>query len=115
MDGSSASAQVQQEARDTQVLLHELLETIAATDDGNVAALAQANAEIEGLREALRTRTVIGQAVGILMTEQVLSTDEAFAELVERSSHSNVKLRDVATRIVELADAEVERRRGSRS
>ncbi len=115
MEGSSASAPMHQQARETQVLFHELLGTVAATDNGNVTALARANQEIQGLRAALRTRTTIGQAVGILMTQQALSTDEAFAELVERSSHTNVKLRDVATRIVELADAEVERRRGPRS
>ena len=62
--------------------------------------------EIEGLRRALETRSVIGQAIGIVMTQETLTADAAFAELVHRSSRANMKLRDVAVAIV----AEVERR-----
>jgi AmiR/NasT family two-component response regulator len=89
MDVNGGSAATFSQATETQILLDE----------------------IEGLRDALRTRTLIGQAVGILMSEKCLTTDEAFAELVATSSHSNVKLRDVAARMVALAEAGVERRR----
>lgn len=67
-------------------------------------ALLQAREEIKTLKEALRTRTIIGQATGMLMRELNLSADDAFAHLVELSSHSNVKIRDIATRMVDEAN-----------
>jgi hypothetical protein len=70
-----------------------------------LAELDAALLEIEGLRQALETRTVIGQAIGILMHREALTADAAFAHLVELSSHANTKLRDVASDIV----AETER------
>ncbi|MFP5070838.1 GAF and ANTAR domain-containing protein [Pseudonocardia nantongensis] len=50
-----------------------------------------------GLNEALRTRDVIGQAKGILIERFTLSEDQAFAMLVRSSQDTNLKLRDVAT------------------
>jgi AmiR/NasT family two-component response regulator len=44
---------------------------------------------------------VIGQAKGILVERHGLTTDtEAFAMLVEGSQHTNIKLHDVARRLV---------------
>ena len=60
--------------------------------------------EIDGLRQALETRTVIGQAVGILMHREALTADAAFAQLVELSSHTNTKVRDVAHDVVAKAE-----------
>lgn len=68
-------------------------------------ALDMALFEIEGLRQALESRTVIGQAIGIMMKQERLDADSGFAYLVERSSRLNVKVRDVAAEIV----SEVER------
>jgi hypothetical protein len=68
-------------------------------------ALLQAREEIKTLKEALRTRTIIGQATGMLMRELNLSADDAFAHMVKLSSHSNVKIRDIATRMVDDANA----------
>ena len=70
-----------------------------------LAALDAALLEIDGLRQALESRTVIGQAVGILMHRGALTADAAFTQLVELSSHTNTKLRDVAREVV----AETER------
>jgi AmiR/NasT family two-component response regulator len=67
-------------------------------------ALDVALEEVEGLRRALETRTTIGQAVGIVMTQRSLTAEDAFAHLVELSSHSNTKLRDVAAAIVTRAE-----------
>lgn len=53
-----------------------------------------------GLADAMRTRAVIEQAKGILAADRRISTQEAFDVLVELSNHSNVKLRDVAIRLV---------------
>jgi GAF domain-containing protein len=66
------------------------------------AALALGKArEVDHLNQALRTREVIGQAVGLLMAEYRLDADAAFAFLVRTSSHSNTKVRDIAERMVE--------------
>jgi hypothetical protein len=78
-------------------------------------ALLQAREEIETLKEALRTRTIIGQATGMLMRELNLSADAAFAHLVELSSHSNVKIRDIATRMVDEANAQANTRAETRT
>lgn len=54
----------------------------------------------EQLREALATRAVIDQALGILMAQQRCDHDTAFGILRNTSQHQNRKLRDVATEIV---------------
>jgi ANTAR domain len=74
-------------------------------------ALEVALDEVEGLRRALETRTTIGQAVGIVMNQRSLTAEEAFTHLVELSSHSNTKLRDVAASIVTQAEGRTTRDR----
>ena len=65
------------------------------------AAVAMGYAyELESVRQALATRKVIGQALGILMSRYDLSEERAFAVLVRISQDSNHKLRDVAREIV---------------
>jgi GAF domain-containing protein len=65
------------------------------------AALALGNArEKETLNEALQTRQVIGQAIGIIMERYQISSDRAFEFLVRASSVGNLKLRDVAQELV---------------
>ena len=66
-------------------------------------ALGRAQQEIATLKEALASRTVIGQATGMLMVQLGLSAEQAFAHLVERSSRTNVKVRVIATSMVEEA------------
>ena len=56
--------------------------------------------ELDNLHEALRTRTVIGQAVGILMERYGLEDQQAFAFLTRLSSTQHVKLRQLAEEIV---------------
>ena len=53
------------------------------------------------LQHALRTRPVIDWAVGILMVQTPCGPERAFALLRSASQHQNVKLREVAARIVE--------------
>jgi GAF domain-containing protein len=70
------------------------------------AAIALGSArQLEGLNEALQTRSVIGQAIGILMHRYTLDGDSAFSLLIRTSSHANVKLRIVAERLVSAANA----------
>jgi GAF domain-containing protein len=65
------------------------------------AALALGKArQIDDLHHALRTREVIGKAVGLLMAKYNLGEDAAFGFLVRSSSHSNTKVRDIAARMV---------------
>ncbi|VXC06298.1 conserved hypothetical protein [Aeromicrobium sp. 9AM] len=63
--------------------------------------------EIADLNDAIRTRTTIGQAVGIIMERYGLSDERAFAFLTRLSQHGNIKLRIVAAEIV----ADMERQR----
>ncbi len=53
------------------------------------------------LLQALETRTVIGQAQGVLMARQGVTPDEAFDILRRASQRTNRKLREVAAEIVE--------------
>lgn len=61
------------------------------------------------LEEALATRTTIGQAVGLLMAQEALTSDEAFTKLVHVSQNANIKLRDIAQRYVDAWEEKVER------
>ena len=58
------------------------------------------------LRNALESRAVIDQAMGILMARNGHSADDAFTALRVRSQHENRKLRDVAADIVGSASAD---------
>jgi GAF domain-containing protein len=74
------------------------------------AALALGKArKVDHLKEALTTREIIGEAVGLLMAKYHLDPDGAFGYLVRSSSHSNTKVRDIAVRIVEQHIAEIKR------
>lgn len=76
----------------------------AAVAIGCSRVVTQGIEEAEGLREALRSRDVIGQAKGILMERHRIDADDAFALLRERSQHLNVKLRDLAARLADTGD-----------
>ncbi|MGH3374044.1 MAG: GAF and ANTAR domain-containing protein [Actinoallomurus sp.] len=55
-----------------------------------------AQTEAANLHKALETRTVIGQATGILMARRGLSADDAFQVLARASQNHNVKLSQLA-------------------
>ncbi|TDU89128.1 GAF domain-containing protein [Kribbella voronezhensis] len=61
------------------------------------------------MTEALATRNVIGQAVGILMERYKLNSERAFAFLVRLSQSSNTKLRQIADAVVAQANENAER------
>lgn len=67
--------------------------------DQSAAVLASMSVE-ESLRDALHSRTVIGQAQGILMERFDIDADRSFSVLRRYSQESNVKLREVAERLV---------------
>lgn len=53
------------------------------------------------MAEAMRSRVVIEQAKGILMADNRISDEAAFEQLSQRSQNANMKLRDVAQRLVQ--------------
>ena len=61
--------------------------------------LAALEREVDGLKVALGTRTIIGKAMGVIMEREGVNETEAFEMLKTMSQHSNVKLRDVAVRM----------------
>jgi hypothetical protein len=72
----------------------------------NLAAVALGwSRQDDTMNQALMTRNVIGQAIGIVMERYDLDADRAFSFLVRTSQTANIKLRDVAARVV--ADATV--------
>ncbi|MGH3315017.1 MAG: ANTAR domain-containing response regulator [Nocardioidaceae bacterium] len=74
---------------------------------GGVAALLRAPestrllAEIGQLREALTSRAVIDQAIGIVMAHGNCDADTAFQRLKAASRNRNIKLREIARMLVE--------------
>ncbi len=69
---------------------------------GQHASVALANARREeGLRQAIDARHLIGLAQGILMERFGLNADQAFSVLRRYSQERNIKLRSVASGIIE--------------
>jgi GAF domain-containing protein len=79
----------------------EALGALFATQAGMAIGYAL---EIGNLQEALRTRTAIGQAVGIVMERYAMTDERAFAFLTRISQHRNVKLRLVAQEIIAASE-----------
>jgi GAF domain-containing protein len=75
------------------------------------AAIVLANAQVywdarqlsTRLGDAMKSRATIEQAKGVLMGAQRCGPDEAFELLTRASQRENVKLREIASRIVEGA------------
>jgi transcriptional regulator with GAF, ATPase, and Fis domain len=70
---------------------------IYATHASSAMALTE---EVEGLKTAIQSRHAIGIAQGMLMLRYGLDEDASFQVLRRLSSHENVKLRDVAARVI---------------
>ncbi|YCH06588.1 ANTAR domain-containing protein [Arthrobacter sp. alpha11c] len=62
----------------------------------------------DNLTAALQSRTTIDTAVGIIMAQNRCSRDAAFQILASASSHRNIKLREVAVRIIARISGEHE-------
>ena len=63
--------------------------------------LAEAQKDIDHLHAALTSQPMIEQAKGILMADERIDEDEAFKRLAKLSQTANLKLRDVARRLVD--------------
>ncbi|MCC9176960.1 GAF and ANTAR domain-containing protein [Arthrobacter sp. zg-Y750] len=68
--------------------------------------LSRHKSAAEHLRAAMQARTVIDLAVGIVMAQNKCSQEAAFEILRQASSNRNVKLRDLASRIVSSVTSE---------
>lgn len=79
----------------------ENFESLAALFAHQSATAIEYAREIQNLEEAVRTRTTIGQAVGIVMERYKLPEQRAFAFLTRLSQTSNTKLRRIAQDIVD--------------
>jgi hypothetical protein len=99
-------------SRDDRAALNFYAQRPAAFDDLDVAvgamfapfaALAAQNGiqarQIENLETALATSRQIGVAIGILMARQLVTYEEAFAQLVDASQYLNRKVRDIAVEV----------------
>ncbi|WP_299538665.1 GAF and ANTAR domain-containing protein [uncultured Streptomyces sp.] len=80
------------------------LRTLAAQATGAIA-LAQRLSDVQvfadDLQAAIRSRTVIDQAAGIVMAQRRCSAEEALGTLRAASQHRNIKLRDLCAQLVE--------------
>jgi len=74
----------------------QLAATLQSVDAYKSAATLAGN-----MAEAMRSRAVIEQAKGILMADERINADEAFQRLAKLSQTANLKLRDVARRLVD--------------
>jgi hypothetical protein len=77
------------------------VQTISRLFSDHAAVALAYSMEIKTLREAVQTRTRIGQAVGIVMERYKIPEQQAFAFLTRLSQDRNVKLRHVADDIIE--------------
>ena len=73
----------------------------AATTVHNLRVYDASRTLARQLEQALESRAVIEQAKGVLMAQRDCGADEAFDMLRRASQRENVKLRDVAQRIVD--------------
>jgi GAF domain-containing protein len=91
--------------------LGELFAAPAAISVLNAQILAQSQRLASQLQQALVTRPVIDQAIGILRSRSGDSAEQAFDTLRRLSQQQHVKLADIAGRIVEAAAASARARR----
>ena len=78
----------------------------AAAVLSNAVSIADAEATNRNLAEALATRQIIGQAMGIIMARERCSTDRAFEVLRLASQRTNRKVREIAEQIVHSTELE---------
>ncbi|MEU4294037.1 GAF and ANTAR domain-containing protein [Kribbella sp. NPDC026596] len=78
-------------------------------DDEAIAHLLAMHASVaivtvrneRNLAQAVDARTMVGQAIGILMERYGIDEDRAFAVLKRYSQHTNTKLRDIAQELID--------------
>lgn len=84
-----------------QLPIAELLLAIGGAVLGNMASYGEARRTVLQLREAAESRTVVDQAKGILMNAEGCTADRALAQMREISQQHNIKVTEVARRIID--------------
>jgi len=79
----------------------ENIQTVSRLFSHQAAVALAYSIEVKTLKEAVQTRTKIGQAVGIVMERYKIPEQQAFAFLTRLSQTRNVKLRRIADELVE--------------
>jgi hypothetical protein len=72
----------------------------------NISLYSDCQTLVKHLRDALGTRSLIGQAQGLLMHRHGYGTEAAFSALRTASQHHNTKLREVARILVEAQQSD---------
>lgn len=85
---------------DTDEILVKVFAAAVESAIWNSRRAQEAQEELDGLREAMRTRASIEQAKGIVMAVRGVDADAAFEVLSLQSQNENVKLSMIAQRIV---------------
>lgn len=80
--------------------LLRLYVTAATAALANARRYAEVRVLAEQLGQALESREMIGQAVGVLMARRGISAEQAFADLARQSQNTNTKLRELAASVV---------------
>ena len=78
---------------------HDVMMAVLLSSLGGV--VLDASQQPAHLREAIQTRQVIGEAIGVLRAQTGVSSDEAFRRLSSASQRTNIKLRDLAVWIID--------------
>ncbi|MEU3645873.1 GAF and ANTAR domain-containing protein [Lentzea sp. NPDC034063] len=81
--------------------LMRLFTTAASASITSAQRWRHSQGQVRQLERALGSRAVIDQAKGVLMAVHTCTADDAFALLVAESQRLNVKLRDVAAKLLE--------------
>jgi hypothetical protein len=68
---------------------------------GSISEISEARAAVGQMLDAAQARTVVDQAKGILMQALSCDADEALARMRELSQRHNVKVTEVARRVIE--------------
>lgn len=83
--------------------LGKLFASQASVAISNAQAYEGALRLAEQLKKAVESRELIGEAKGILMAQEGVTEDEAFEMLKKLSQNQNVKLREIAEKLVNKA------------
>ena len=92
--------------------LGELFAAPAAVAVHNAQILNQANVLVEQLKTAIATRPIVDQAIGLIRARTGASSEVALARLRTVSQRDNVKVVEVARRMVEDAAGRARDRQG---
>ncbi|MFD7436003.1 GAF and ANTAR domain-containing protein [Streptomyces sp. NPDC059861] len=79
------------------------LRSLAEQATGAIALaqrISEAQEFVTQMQTAMQSRSVIDQALGVVMSQRRCTADEAFGILRSASQHRNVKLRDLCTELI---------------